>query len=41
MSDQKPTVVLVHGACADASSWTGVVHSCTSWTQMPPIDNLN
>ena len=25
MSDQTPTVVLVHGAFADASSWNGVV----------------
>src|SRR3954468_18166758 len=25
MSDESPTVVLVHGAFADASSWNGVV----------------
>ncbi|GAA2805697.1 alpha/beta fold hydrolase [Crossiella cryophila] len=25
MSDNKPTVVLVHGAFADSSSWTGVI----------------
>ena len=25
MSDETPTVVLVHGAFADASSWNGVV----------------
>jgi hypothetical protein len=25
MSDETPTVVLVHGAFADASSWNGVI----------------
>ena len=25
MSDESPTVVLVHGAFADSSSWTGVI----------------
>src|SRR6476469_8592619 len=25
MTDSKPTIVLVHGAWADASSWTGVI----------------
>jgi hypothetical protein len=26
MSDETPTVVLVHGAFADGSSWNGVIH---------------
>ena len=29
MSDETPTVVLVHGAFADASSWNGVVECCS------------
>ena len=27
MSDSKPTIVLVHGAFADASGWTGVINN--------------
>ncbi|MGW5578526.1 alpha/beta fold hydrolase [Micromonospora chokoriensis] len=30
MSDQNPTVVLVHGAFADSSSWNGVVQRLTA-----------
>ncbi|MFD9293324.1 alpha/beta fold hydrolase [Streptomyces sp. NPDC060030] len=30
MTDQKPTVVLVHGAFADSSSWNGVVEKLQS-----------
>jgi pimeloyl-ACP methyl ester carboxylesterase len=29
MSDTKPTVVLVHGAFAESSSWNGVIHKLT------------
>ncbi|WP_372343654.1 alpha/beta fold hydrolase [Streptomyces sp. KL116D] len=30
MSEQKPTVVLVHGAFADSSSWNGVIEKLQS-----------
>jgi pimeloyl-ACP methyl ester carboxylesterase len=42
MGDSKPTIVLVHGAWADASSWTGVIERLQreGFTVTAPPNNL-
>jgi pimeloyl-ACP methyl ester carboxylesterase len=42
MDDSKPTIVLVHGAWADASSWTGVIERLQreGFTVTAPPNNL-
>jgi pimeloyl-ACP methyl ester carboxylesterase len=42
MDDSKPTIVLVHGAWADASSWTGVIEGLLrdGFTVTAPPNNL-
>jgi pimeloyl-ACP methyl ester carboxylesterase len=41
-TDAKPTIVLVHGAFADASSWNGVIERLQQqgWTVVAPADPL-
>ena len=36
MADTKPTIVLVHGAWADASSWAGSSSGCSARASRAP-----